>query len=124
MTDMEQLKAVCREAGAALTADVRLSELTTFKIGGACEALVTLPDTAACQSVIAYLRREQIPFALIGRGSNLLVPDSGYSGVILKLGGTLASGITAENGLVTCGAGNSLKNDDVVPHFHSHRWNA
>ena len=110
MFDMEQLSAVCRSAGAELTPQVPLAGLTTFKIGGCCDALVTLPDAAACQAVLAFLRENQIPFALIGRGSNLLVPDAGYSGVVLKLGGALAEGITHENGAVTCGAGNSLKN--------------
>ena len=110
MFDMEQLSAFCRSAGAELTPQVPLAGLTTFKIGGCCDALVTLPDAAACQAVLAFLRDNQIPYALIGRGSNLLVPDAGYSGVVLKLGGALAEGITHENGAVTCGAGNSLKN--------------
>lgn len=110
MIDMEQLSAVCRNAGAEFKPDVRLSELTTFKIGGACRALITLPDIAACQTIITYLREKRIPFTLIGRGSNLLAPDQGYEGVVLKLGGALASEITAENGAVTCGAGVSLKN--------------
>lgn len=110
MLDMEQLTAVCRKAGAEIAPAVRLSELTTFKIGGACEALVILPDSGACQTVIQYLRDHEISFALIGRGSNLLVPDQGYQGVILKLSGALASDITEQNGIVTCGAGESLKN--------------
>lgn len=110
MIDTEQLSAVCRNAGAELKPDVQLSELTTFKIGGACRALITLPDIAACQTIITYLRENKIPFTLIGRGSNLLAPDQGYEGVVLKLGGALASEITAENGAVTCGAGVSLKN--------------
>ena len=110
MIDMEQLTAVCRNAGAEIEPAVRLSELTTFKIGGECAALVTLPDTAACQTVIGYLRENDIPFTLIGRGSNLLVPDQGYQGVVLKLGGTLASEITEQDGIVACGAGESLKN--------------
>lgn len=110
MIDTEQLSAVCRNAGAELKPDVRLSELTTFKIGGACRALITLPDIAACQTIITYLRENRIPFTLIGRGSNLLAPDQGYEGVVLKLGGALASDITEENGAVTCGAGVSLKN--------------
>lgn len=110
MIDTEQLAAVCRNAGAEFTPAVRLSELTTFKIGGACDALVTLPDADACRTVTAYLRENKIPFALIGRGSNLLVPDQGYRGVVLKLGGELASEITEQDGIVTCGAGESLKN--------------
>ena len=110
MFDIEQLSAVCRRAGAELTPQVPLAGLTTFKIGGCCDALVTLPDAAACQAVIAFLRENQIPFALIGRGSNLLVPDEGYRGVVLKLGGALAEDISEKDGAVTCGAGNSLKN--------------
>ena len=110
MIDLERLTAVCRDAGAEIKEDVLLSECTTFKIGGACDALVTLPDIPACQTVISYLREKQIPFALIGRGSNLLVPDSGYRGIVLKLGGKLASEISEENGTVTCGAGVTLKN--------------
>lgn len=110
MLDMEQLSAVCRYTGADITPAVPLSELTTFKIGGACEALVTLPDANACRTVIQYLRGQTIPFTLIGRGSNLLASDAGYRGVILKLGGALASEISEQDGMITCGAGESLKN--------------
>ena len=110
MIDLEQLSAVCRNTGAELKPEIRLSELTTFKIGGTCSALITLPDIAACQKIITYLRENQIPFTLIGRGSNLLAADQGYEGVVLRLGGTLASEITEQGGAVTCGAGVSLKN--------------
>ena len=88
---------------------VPLASLTTFQIGGPCAALVTLPDEAAAKTVISYLREKQIPYSLIGRGSNLLCPDEGYEGVILRLGGGLAARITCKDGIVTCGAGVSLK---------------
>lgn len=109
MIDIEQLGAVCRDAGANLTPDVRLSELTTFKIGGPCAALVTLPDEPAAKTVFSYLREKQIPYYLIGRGSNLLATDKGFDGVVVKLGGALAEGIRCTDGIVTCGAGVTLQ---------------
>ena len=110
MINFDELTAVCEQAGAELMPDAALAPLTTFKLGGHCKALITLPDAQACQTVYSYLRENQIPYALIGRGSNLLVPDEGYDGVVLKLSGKLSSEITVDEGVVTCGAGVSLKN--------------
>ena len=109
MNDIAKLTAVCAQAGAVLEQQVPLSALTTFKIGGCCAALVTLPDEAAAKTVFSYLRAEQIPYFLIGRGSNLLAPDEGFDGVIVKLGGALADEIRCDDGIVTCGAGVTLQ---------------
>ncbi len=109
MMNLNEVTAVCAEAGAAAEQSVSLADLTTFKIGGACRALVTVPTAEACQKIVGYLRKQQIPFSLIGRGSNLLCPDEGYDGVILKLGGALAAEPELQNGLVVCGAGTALK---------------
>lgn len=106
----DELAAVCAQCGADCEAEVPLSGHTTFKIGGACEAFVTVPSAEACQSVLTYLREHRIPHTVIGRGSNLLVPDEGYAGVVIRLGGTLAEGLTIEDGIVVCGAGVLLKN--------------
>ena len=108
--NLEVLSAVCQSCGASLEQQVPLSALTTFQIGGPCAALVTLPDEAAVKSVFSYLRENQIPHALIGRGSNLLCPDEGFDGVVLRLGGVFAECIKMQDGIVTCGAGVSLKN--------------
>ena len=108
--NLEVLSAVCQSCGASLEQQVPLSALTTFQIGGPCAALVTLPDEAAVKAVFSYLRENQIPHALIGRGSNLLCPDEGFDGVVLRLGGVFAECIKMQDGIVTCGAGVSLKN--------------
>ena len=107
--NLDALSAVCADCGASLEQQVPLSSLTTFRIGGPCTALVTLPNGAAAKTVITYLRENQIPYSLIGRGSNLLCPDAGYDGVVLRLGGDFAERITYQDGIITCGAGVSLK---------------
>ncbi len=110
MLNIDALTAFCQAAGARIETDVPFSCLTTFKIGGPCAALITVPDAETCQKVFGYLRENQIPHDVIGRGSNLLVPDSGYAGAAIRLGGTLAEEIREAEGIITCGAGVSLKN--------------
>ncbi len=58
---------------------------TTFRIGGAADFFVT-PTTqnAVCQ-VVKLCREERWPFFVMGNGSNLLVSDKGYRGVVLQL---------------------------------------
>ncbi len=102
----EELAALCDEVEAEVLFDEPMSAHTTIKIGGACEALINLPNIAACKACRKFLVKNGIPSRLIGRGSNLLVPDEGFEGVALTLGGMLAADIRAEDsGLIRCGAG-------------------
>ena len=109
MQDLSTLAALCNECGAAFAADVPLAQYTTFRIGGACSAMIELPDTEAAQKIIGYLSREGIPHRLIGKGSNLLVPDEGYNGVVLRLTGSLEDAPRIEGETLICGAGTPLK---------------
>ncbi|HBI86190.1 MAG TPA: UDP-N-acetylenolpyruvoylglucosamine reductase [Ruminococcus sp.] len=111
MTDTEKLTALCAANGAEITLNAPLAPLTTFKIGGPCDALITLQNLDSAKAVFAFLRENQIPHRLIGRGSNLLVPDEGYAGVVLKLGGQLANYLALDDDGcgIHCGAGVSLQ---------------
>ena len=110
MLNLDELGALCRQTGAELVLNEPMSAHTTFKVGGPCAAMVTLPDIAACQVTVRSLRENKVPFRLIGRGSNLLVPDAGYRGVVLRLGGSLASELTVNEEKIFCAAGVPLKN--------------
>lgn len=68
-----------------------LSRHTTFRVGGPCDFFVTIQSEEELMSVVQLCKREQISFFVIGNGSNLLVPDEGYRGVILKLSDAIAS---------------------------------
>ena len=58
---------------------------TTFKIGGAADFLVQPSTCDEIRGLVKLLREENIPFAVIGNGSNLLVSDNGFRGVVIKL---------------------------------------
>ena len=109
MQDLRPLAALCGECGAAYAENVPLEKYTTFRIGGNCDAMAELPDAEAAQKIVRYLKETGIPFRLIGKGSNLLVRDEGYHGVVLRLTGSLEEVSPAENGRLRCGAGAPLK---------------
>ncbi|WP_455060346.1 UDP-N-acetylmuramate dehydrogenase [Parvimonas micra] len=65
--------------------DEPLKNHTTFKIGGNCIALIEPREVSDIVETIKICRENSIKFFVIGNGSNLLVPDEGYNGVIIKL---------------------------------------
>jgi len=67
--------------------DAPLASLTTLRIGGPAEALATVVTQRALVAVLRLARAEGVPLRLLGLGSNVLYPDQGVDGVVLRLGG-------------------------------------
>ena len=65
--------------------DEPLKSHTTFKIGGNCIALIEPREISDIIEAVKICKKNNIKFFVIGNGSNLLVPDEGYNGVIIKL---------------------------------------
>jgi len=59
---------------------------TTFRIGGPADCFVQLENEEQLRGIQRYLTMVEVPFFLLGNGSNLLVSDEGYRGVILQVG--------------------------------------
>lgn len=74
--------------------DVPLSRLTTWRIGGPARFLAAPSDLAQFCEDLRIARRAGLPVLAIGGGSNLLVSDAGYSGLLLRTppGGPAESG--------------------------------
>jgi len=64
---------------------------TTFRVGGKADALYLSPDLPSLKEIIAWLNREGIPYMTIGKGSNLLVRDEGFKGVMIILNEKLSA---------------------------------
>jgi len=64
----------------------RLDRYTSLAIGGPAAAIVRVDRRQQLQPLLAFLAGENIPWRLIGRGTNLLVRDDGFPGVIVTLG--------------------------------------
>ncbi len=69
---------------------VLLSRFTTIGSGGPAQAFARPESVEELEQALAWARKEGLPVATIGLGSNLLVADEGFEGFALKLGGELA----------------------------------
>lgn len=58
---------------------------TTFRIGGPAEIFVTPGSIGEVRDIIAVCRKQAVPYYVMGNGSNLLVSDRGYEGVIIQI---------------------------------------
>lgn len=89
---------------------VPLSTLTTFKVGGTARYVADCLDVGDVREAVALARGKQLPFMALGEGSNLLAPDAGYPGVVIRV---RIPGLTfSPDGTLVAGAGVSW--DSVV----------
>lgn len=63
--------------------DVLLSRKTTYRIGGPCDAGIFPEAVEQFETAVAFCRDRDIPFYVMGRGSNLLVDDGGFRGAVI-----------------------------------------
>lgn len=63
-----------------------MSEHTSFKVGGPARYFVKAESVSDIKEAIAFANERTLPSYILGKGTNLLVSDSGYNGVIIQLG--------------------------------------
>lgn len=106
---MGLFNAVMSLSGAAdtdLIEHERLARHTTYRIGGSCALYLVCHSYHALRRALSVLDREQVPWVVIGKGSNLLVADEGYEGAVVTLGREFARTRLADDGVtLTVGAG-------------------
>src|SRR6516164_3867658 len=66
--------------------NVPLAPLTTFRIGGPARFFVEARSLADVEQAVAFARKENLPLFVLGGGSNLVVADAGWPGLVLKIG--------------------------------------
>ncbi|MBI2443794.1 MAG: UDP-N-acetylmuramate dehydrogenase [Candidatus Magasanikbacteria bacterium] len=86
-------------------ANAPLAKYTTFKIGGPAEWLVEVSDNDQLVALLNFVSGEGIPYFILGGGSNLLLPDEGLPGVVVR---NLVSAARAEGDKLAASAGYSL----------------
>ena len=83
--------------------NVPLGPLTTYKSGGPARYLAEVDDIDSLLELIASGVTASHPLLVLGRGSNLVVADAGFEGLVIHLGGTFAE-IRIEGTAVTAGS--------------------
>ena len=93
-------------AGVEVRANVALAEYTRFGLGGAARWLVESWNKDAFLEAMAIAHASSEPSVVLGGGTNLIVADQGFPGIVLRY---RASGITKSNGSVSVEAGADLQ---------------
>lgn len=84
-----------------------MEEYTSFKVGGIADIIAVVSKTEQLKELVTYLKKNELPYFIIGNGSNLLVKDEGIRGVVIKLSG-LFKKISVTGQMIQAGAAVSL----------------
>lgn len=84
--------------------DEPMSKHTTFQVGGKADTFITVDTYEQLSKIIVFLRRLEEDYFILGNGSNLLVGDKGYDGVVIRLGKEFQK-IETNGNSMTFGAG-------------------
>ena len=95
-----------------------LAKHTTLRVGGPADAYVEPASEEDLAGVVRFCSGRCVPFFVMGRGSNLLVRDGGFRGVIICLSHANFSRIEVTDGRLRCGAGAKLKDVAVEARRH------
>ena len=88
--------------------DELLAPYTSWKIGGPADAFVTVHGEAELAELLRLTLRRNLPWWMLGAGSNVLVGDGGIRGIVIRLAGDFAAvGVRAQEALVVVEAGGS-----------------
>lgn len=78
---------------------------TSFRVGGPAACFVTPGSVKELKDITAICRQEQVPFFILGNGSNLLVGDKGFDGVIISMERFMDCQVDKEKGFIKAYAG-------------------
>ncbi len=89
--------------------DEPLAKHTTLRVGGPADAYVEPASEQDLAALLAYCQGQHCQFFVLGRGSNLVVKDGGFRGVVICLAHAYFSRIEVTGERLNCGAGARLK---------------
>lgn len=108
MSQLEKLEQVAVSLHCEVRHQESMRNHTTFKIGGPADLFVVVNRLETLKIVCQTAQALAVPYLIIGKGSNLLVKDSGIRGAVIQLGGSFRNMHLKDNSVLQAGAGASL----------------
>lgn len=93
--------------GASIEENVPMAQYTSFRAGGKARMMVIPADAAEMRKVLGVLAGSGEQYMVLGNGTNILVKDSGYDGVIVKIGSGFDY-VRQEGCRLICGSGTRM----------------
>ncbi len=91
-----------KEAGIEIREHVPLAPFTTFKIGGEARYFVEAKSEADVREALAFAKERGMRFVVLGGGSNVLVSDDGFDGLVIRIAD---ESVLFDGDILTAGAG-------------------
>jgi UDP-N-acetylenolpyruvoylglucosamine reductase len=105
-------------AATLIRRDEPLAKRTTLRVGGPADVYVEPATENDLATVLKFCSERGLKFLVLGRGSNLLVRDGGFRGVVICLAHPHFSRVEIVGERLNCGAGAKLKNTSVEARRH------
>src|SRR5258706_1005828 len=109
----------CVSAAAVVRRNEPMARRTTLRVGGPADLYVEPADEADLAAALRFCADRKLPLFVLGRGSNVLIKDRGFRGVILCLAHPYFARIEVESQRLECGAGARLKQVAVQAKQHN-----
>ena len=110
MTELQRdFSAYIAPFGGETLTDEPLKNHCSFRIGGPAELMYIPSGEKGLAAALKYAFEKNTPLCILGNGSNVLINDEGLKGITVRLMGGLTELIYLGDGVISCGAGVSLK---------------
>lgn len=108
MSFLDDLKLYLDNLSCKYCVNEPLSRHTSFKIGGNANILIKPQSKEVIKDTIIYLKNNNIPYFILGKGSNILFSDDGFKGVIIKIDSDFSEIKLIDDTTIEASAGTSL----------------
>lgn len=99
---------LCNNLRCSVISNEPLKKHTSFKIGGPADLFVYVNSIDNLKIILNYINTQNIPFFILGNGTNVLASDEGFRGIIINLTKIKDKLSIADNNIITCSSGISL----------------
>lgn len=96
-----------RIPGVCIEENVPMAQYTSFRAGGKARMMVVPADAEQLRAVLGVLAGSGVEYMVLGNGTNILVKDSGYDGIIVKIGSGFDY-VRQEGCRLVCGSGTRM----------------
>jgi UDP-N-acetylmuramate dehydrogenase len=105
IASIARLDQLAAERGIDVRHDAPMSPLTTLRVGGPADRLVDARDAEALLAALRLARDADVPWFVLGNGSDLVVADAGMRGLVIR---NRAKGMSVEDSRVTADSGTAM----------------
>lgn len=109
MFNLEKINEISRKHGAVLLYNENLALYSSFKIGGACDALIRVNSAECLRDALLACKENNIPYFVLGKGSNVLISGEGLKGLVILIANDFSE-IKPDGEFIDCTAGAALSN--------------